>query len=110
EDRWKYIRYFEHSSLHRVTGDSMGGGAYRACLTGSFRRRSTQALYDCLEDPDELHDRADDPACAAQRARLRARMLAIMENTGDPLLHGPIASSVHHAAIASLRQAVDQPD
>lgn len=45
-------------------------------------------LYDLATDPAELVNRATDPACADELARLRARCVAWMEQTGDRLLNG----------------------
>jgi arylsulfatase A-like enzyme len=45
-------------------------------------------LYDLESDPAELRNRATDPACAAELARLRKRLVACMETTHDRLLNG----------------------
>lgn len=44
-------------------------------------------LYDLTTDPGEIHNRAADPACAPELARLRGRMLAWLEETRDPILN-----------------------
>jgi len=44
-------------------------------------------LYDMDGDPGELHNRAADPACAGELARLRHALVAWMEETHDPLLN-----------------------
>ncbi len=44
-------------------------------------------LYDLAADPGELRNRATDPGCAAELARLRRRLVAWMEQTGDPMLN-----------------------
>jgi arylsulfatase A-like enzyme len=44
-------------------------------------------LYDLAADPGEIHNRALDPACQAELARLRGRLLAWMEQIHDPLLN-----------------------
>jgi arylsulfatase A-like enzyme len=45
-------------------------------------------LYDLEADPGELHNRAVDPARASELERLRHRLVAWMEETGDRLLNG----------------------
>ncbi len=44
-------------------------------------------LYDLASDPGELTNRATDPTCASELERLRARVVAWMEDTNDPLLN-----------------------
>ncbi|HEY65623.1 MAG TPA: sulfatase-like hydrolase/transferase [Caldilineae bacterium] len=44
-------------------------------------------LYDLESDPGELHNLAADPAYRDELARLRRRLVAWMEETGDPLLN-----------------------
>ena len=44
-------------------------------------------VYDLETDPGELQNRATDPACADELARLRRRLVAWMEETRDPLLN-----------------------
>lgn len=44
-------------------------------------------LYDMVNDPGELHNRATDPACADTLSQMRRRLVAWMEAVGDPLLN-----------------------
>lgn len=44
-------------------------------------------LYDLAADPGELRNRARDAACAGELGRLRRRLVAWMEQTGDPMLN-----------------------
>ncbi len=44
-------------------------------------------LYDLERDPGEIRNRARDPACQETLARLRARLVQWMEETGDPILN-----------------------
>ncbi len=45
-------------------------------------------LYDLQSDPGEVHNLATNPECAGELARLRRRLVAWMDETGDPLLNG----------------------
>ncbi len=44
-------------------------------------------LYDLVDDPGELHNRATDSTCAETLARMRRRLVTWMEQVGDPLLN-----------------------
>jgi len=44
-------------------------------------------LYDTVDDPGELNNRATDPCCASQRKELRQRLIAWMQQTDDRLLN-----------------------
>jgi N-sulfoglucosamine sulfohydrolase len=52
-----------------------------------FLHRPRFELYDLDRDPDELDNRADDPALASVKADLTARMKALQLATKDPWLH-----------------------
>ena len=41
-------------------------------------------LYDLAADPGEITNRATDPACSSELARLRGRMLAWLEKRVTP--------------------------
>jgi arylsulfatase A-like enzyme len=45
-------------------------------------------LYDVVADPGEVQNRIDDPACAAELARLRRRLGQWMEEVKDPIRVG----------------------
>ena len=49
-----------------------------------------EQLYDLVFDPNEAANRAGDPRHADTLAELRARLTRWMEETGDPILEGPI--------------------
>jgi uncharacterized sulfatase len=62
-------------------GDEPAGReAYRLC----FGKRPAVELYDCLEDPDQIHDLAGDPACAEIVEDLRQQLVARLVASGDP--------------------------
>jgi len=49
-----------------------------------------EELYDLENDPNELCNLADDKTYAALQARLRAKLLDMMERIDDPILNGPV--------------------
>ena len=49
---------------------------------------SIDELYDLEADPWERVNRASDPVCAGELARLRKRLAAWLSEVGDPLLNG----------------------
>ncbi|MBN1669746.1 MAG: sulfatase-like hydrolase/transferase [Kiritimatiellae bacterium] len=51
-------------------------------------------LYDLETDPAELRNRAADPACKDELARLRRRVAAWMEAIGDPMLNAWIRAEL----------------
>jgi arylsulfatase A-like enzyme len=70
-------------------GDEWGLYSMRMVRTRTakyvYSPHGTDELYDLEVDPHELVDRADDPAYAALRTELRARLKAWMMETDDPL-------------------------
>jgi arylsulfatase A-like enzyme len=44
-------------------------------------------LYDLATDPGEITNRATDPTCSSELARLRGRLLAWLEETRDPIVN-----------------------
>jgi arylsulfatase A-like enzyme len=74
---------------------------YQGCQMGLYSQRMLRdrrwkyvynaterdELYCVATDPGELVNRAEDPACASELRRLRARMVAWMKQIKDPLLN-----------------------
>ena len=50
----------------------------------AFGKRPAEELYDLRKDPDEILNCADDPAYAAQKRELAARLLKILTDAKDP--------------------------
>jgi arylsulfatase A-like enzyme len=104
-ERYKYIRFFEKSSLHPVPGDIAFHGAYRELPPERFRRTAPEELYDLQADPGETRNLADDADHADLLANMRARLARWMHRTDDPLLRGPVASPYYHRAVAQIEDA-----
>lgn len=96
----KYIRFFEKSSIHRVPGDALEGGASREM--GVMRRPGMEELYDLTRDPLEQKNLAENPEHRDLCAELRRRLAGWMKETNDPLLKGPIASPYYERSIREL--------
>ena len=103
----KYICYFEKSTLHRVPGDIIGGGASREL--GPLIRIDSEALYDLTADPNETTNLVDEPSCRERSADLRHRLYRWMLDTRDPLIAGPISSPFYSRACERLREAEIEP-
>ncbi len=85
--RYKYIRRYERPVLANI--DDSPSKDYLLAHGLAERDAPAEQLYDLVFDPNEAHDiLGEEPEIAAE---LRARLQAWMEETGDPLLAGPIA-------------------
>jgi arylsulfatase A-like enzyme len=85
--RYKYIRRYERPVIANI--DDSPSKDYLLAHGLAERDAPSEQLYDLVFDPNEAHDIAgSEPAIAAE---LRARLQAWMEETGDPLLSGPVA-------------------
>lgn len=62
--------------------------AHRRLYELSFGKRPAEELYDLEHDPDQLVNVAGDPAYRQQREALAARLLADLQQTGDPRVVG----------------------
>jgi arylsulfatase A-like enzyme len=89
--RWKYVHRFGDRRTPVIvnTDDSPSKELW---LRSGWRDRpvAPEHLYDLFFDPAELHNLIDDESCAMVVADLRARLRRWMEETGDPLLEGPV--------------------
>lgn len=53
-----------------------------------FAKRPAIELYDCVNDPDQVNNLADDPRHEKAVSELRTRLVTYLEKTGDPRLTG----------------------
>ncbi|MEM6459232.1 MAG: sulfatase [Planctomycetota bacterium] len=90
-DRHKYIRHFEDHGRPVLPNCDDGPSKTHLVARGWDRTAlPREELYDLTLDPTEARNLADDPAHAATRDDLRARLDRWMSDTDDPLLQGPI--------------------
>lgn len=89
-DDWKYIRNFEHGPDLVLPADIAAGPSAPAVTERTERPRPDEELYDLRADPFERHNLATEAAAFEVLEDLRARLLAWMTETADPLLRGPI--------------------
>lgn len=54
----------------------------------AFGLRPAEELYLLEKDPDQLRNLANDPAHATDKASLKARLMELLEKTGDPRVTG----------------------
>ena len=95
ERRWKLIWNIAHGLEYPFASDlwesrtwqgirRSGAERYGKRSVAAYLQRPPFELYDLEADPDEIHNRADDPACRETLDRLKARLRELQESTGDP--------------------------
>jgi N-sulfoglucosamine sulfohydrolase len=99
-ERFKYIRNFEPSFLVEVPGDVQQGAIFRTHAERySTDRSSLVELYDLQADPLERNNLATEAAFGEVNRVLEKHLWRWMEDTDDPLLHGPVASPAYRRAL-----------
>lgn len=89
-DRWKYIRNFEPGPELVLPADIAASPSAAAVADVAERPRADEELYDLQADAWERHNLAQDLKHGATVGEMRGRLLRWMEETGDPLLTGPV--------------------
>ena len=69
-------------------------------MDGASERSPKNAYTTCCHDPHETHNVAADPACADVLEEMRQRLQKWREETGDPLLSGPVFMPPETAQVA----------
>lgn len=95
----KYIRHFEVNIFQDLR---LATETRRHYLRDDWRRRGDEELYDLRADPDERVNLANDPRHAALLQSLRSELLQWMNETGDPLLRGPVPSPFYARRLAGF--------
>lgn len=89
--RWKYIRRF-HDYDQPVLANCDDSATKELLIEAGWGGQYVpeEQLYDLVLDPTESRDLSSDPEHLEVLAALRERVEAWMEETDDPLRHGPI--------------------
>jgi len=90
-DRWKYIRRF-HDYEQPVLANCDDSATKELLIESGWGKQIVpeEQLYDLVLDPNENRDLSSEPEHAGTLADLRDRLIRWMEETDDPLRHGPI--------------------
>ena len=89
--RYKYIRSFEPSGREVLPNIESGPTKRLQYEAGIYALpRAPEMLYDLLYDPQEFHNLAADESYHDVREDLAGRLARWMQETHDPLRHGPV--------------------
>ena len=70
----------------------------------AFAKRPAEELYDLKTDPDQLDNVADQPRWASIKAELSRRLMAELQQTGDPRLTGGAEQIENYPYYGEMRQ------
>ena len=90
-ERYKYIRRFGDYP-HPVLANCDDSATKDILVNNGWGDQivAKEQLYDLIFDPSEMNNVAEDPAYASALQEMSSRLDRWMEETEDPLLHGPV--------------------
>jgi N-sulfoglucosamine sulfohydrolase len=108
--RWKYIRRFGDTA-HPILANTDDSPSKDLLVQNGWAHGpvAQEQLYDLLFDPNEAANVAADRANEGVLLELRDRLQAWMSETGDPLLHGPVAAPPGAIVNAPTDVSADTP-
>ena len=107
--RWKLIANFENAPWQETAPDYFDNGksyvevAKALNVSYQVQYHPLLELFDLENDPHELRNMADDACLAAVRDELLRALRKWMEETGDPLLHGPMAQGAYKERMRAFK-------
>lgn len=101
-ERYKLIWNAEVDIIN-VPADIMHSPIYPQMIDTLTLERPPFELYDLEHDPQETDNLAGQTDYAKIQADLRQRLFQWMQDTGDPILDGPIASPYYERAMRQLK-------
>jgi len=90
-DRWKYIRRF-YDFAHPVLANCDDSATKDVLVEHGWAKQPfpREQLFDLVFDPNEQRNLAEEREHAGTLAGMRERLEQWMEETDDPIRHGPI--------------------
>ena len=90
-ERYKYIRRFGDYP-HPVLSNCDDSATKEILVKNGWGDQivAKEQLYDLIFDPSEMNNVAEDPRYASALEEMSSRLDRWMEETSDPLLHGPV--------------------
>ena len=90
-ERYKYIRRFDGRDALVLPNIDTSPSKDEVLANGLLELpREQEMLYDLFFDPDEVNNLVDRPGTEAVLADMRGRLDRYLEETDDPIRHGPI--------------------
>lgn len=108
--RWKLITNFEFAPWQETTPDYTNNAKGYVEVSKALNLPSSRQyhppfeLYDLEKDPYEQHNLADEPSHRNTRDDLICSLRKWMEDTGDPLLDGPMAQGAYRQRMQAFKQ------
>ena len=102
---YTYIRNYAPGPRLQLAIDLEKSATRRGMGDGHLQPRPVEEFYDRSVDPNELHNRANDPSCAAIRDHYSALLRDYLRDSGDPLETTPLEPAPRRSRAADALPA-----
>lgn len=115
-NRWKLIANFEFAPWQETSPDYLNNAKGYVEVSKALnvpynvQYHPPFELYDLVNDPYEQHNLADDPKHRNTRDELICSLREWMNDTGDPLLNGPMAQGAYRQRMKEFKRIGQQTD